>query len=127
MSHRHSEEVKIEPNPTMPSFEEPNPFLSKIDISILTIITPFLSTNGQKLISFFTGFNHGPASAPDLSGILSLFNASNNKSLRDLLPIFLSLVGNMDQRNFDPSLVKSMLEMVNSNNGATNKELENEK
>lgn len=128
MSHRHSEEAKIEPTQTMPSFEEPNPFLSKNDISILTIITPFLSANGQKLISFFAGFNHSPASAPDLSGILNLFNTSNNnKSLRDLLPIFLSLVGNMDQRNFDPSLVGSMLEMLNLNSSAANKETENQK
>jgi hypothetical protein len=128
MSHRHSEETKIEPTQTMPSFEEPNPFLSKNDISILTILTPFLSTNGQKLISFFAGFHHSPASTPDLSGILNLFNTSNNnKSLRDLLPIFLSLVGNMDQINFDPNLVKSMLEMLNPNNGVANKETENEK
>lgn len=123
MGHRHPEEAKIEPKQPISSFEEPNPFLSKNDISILTIITPFLSTNGQKLISFFAGFNHNPAPAPDLSGIANLFNMSNNnKSLRDLLPLFLSLIGSMDQKNFDPGLIKSMLEMLNSNNGASNKE-----
>lgn len=122
MSHRHSEETKNEPKQVTPSSVEPNPFLSKNDITILTMATPFLSANGQKLISFFIGFNQNPAPTPDFSGILNMLNTSNNNLLRELLPVMLGLAGNMDQRSFDPGLVKSLLEMFNTNTSTANKD-----
>ena len=125
MGHRHSEETNLEPKQVIPSSENSNPFLSSNDITILTIATPFLSANGQKLISFFTGFNQSPVTTPDFSGILSMLNTSNNNNpLRELLPVILSLTGNMDQRSFDPGLVKSLLEILNTSKGSTNKEFE---
>lgn len=123
MGHRHSEETtKLEPKQAIPSSENSNPFLSIKDITVLTMATPFLSANGQKLISFFTGFNQSSAPTPDFSGILNMLNTSNSNPLRELLPIILGLAGNADQRNFDPGLVKSLLEILNTNKGTINKE-----
>ncbi|NLW46333.1 MAG: hypothetical protein GXY86_03200 [Firmicutes bacterium] len=125
MGHRRSEETKLEPKQVIPSSEDSNPFLSNNDITILTMATPFLSASGQKLISFFTAFNQSPAPAPDFNGILNMLNTSNsNNPLRELLPIILGLAGNADQRNFDPSLVKSLFEIFKTNKGTNNKESE---
>lgn len=114
MSHRHSEEPKIEPKQVLPSSEESHPFLSKNDLTLLTMATPFLSANAQKLISFFVNFNHNSIQSPDFSGILNqLSNPDGNKLLQELLPIILGMTGKMDQGGFDPGLLTSLLGTLN--------------
>lgn len=117
MSHRHTEELKIQPQQVLSPPEETNPFLSKNDLTILSMAIPFLSSNGQKIISFFTNFNHNPVPASDFSGILNLFNNSDNiKLIRELLPTLLSMAGNFEQGSFDPNILKSLLGVININN-----------
>lgn len=119
MSHRHSEEHKIELKPVSPSSDEPkenNPFLSKNDIALLTLATPFLSPNGQRLISFFINFTQSSPSLPDFSGVQSqLGNSDTFKMLQDLLPALLGLAGRMNQNGIDSSLLTSLLGMFNNN------------
>lgn len=119
MSHRHSEEHKAELKPVNPSSEEPkenNPFLSKNDITLLTLATPFLSPNGQKLISFFINFSQSSSPLPDFNGVQSqLGNSDTFKMLQDLLPALLGLAGRMNQNGIDPSLLTSLLGMFNNN------------
>ncbi len=124
MSHRHSEEIKNEPKQVISSSEELNPFLSKNDLTILTMAIPFLSANGQKLLSFFINFNQSPISTPDFSGILNLFNNNdnNNNVLRELLPALLGLAVNTEQGNFDPGILKSLIGMINTNHTSNSKE-----
>ncbi len=119
MSHRHSEEHKTEPKQLIPPSDETkenNSFLSKNDITLLTMATPFLSPNAQKLISFFLSFNQSSFPLPDL-GIVSNPLGSNDakKLLPDLLPTLLGLAGKMNQSGFDPSLFTSLLGMFNGN------------
>jgi hypothetical protein len=119
MSHRRSEEPKTEPklgiSPPDES-QEPNPFLSKNDITLLTMAAPFLSPNGQKLVSFFVNFNHSSFPIPDLGGAQNLLGISDtNKLLQDLLPTLLGLAGKMNQNGIDPSLFTSLLGMFNNN------------
>jgi hypothetical protein len=118
MSHRHSEEPKTEPKEaSSPSGEsiENNPFLSKNDIALLTLATPFLSPSGQRLISFFLNFNQSPFSMPDFGSIQNqLSNNEGNKLIQDLLPTLLSIAGKMNQKGIDPSLFTSLLGMFNN-------------
>ncbi len=121
MSHRHMEEPKTEPKQVIPSSEELHPFFSKNDLSLLNIATPFLSPNGQKLLSFFINFNQNSSHLPDIGGILSqLGNSDSNKLVQDLLPALLGLASKMDQGSFDPSLLTSLLGMFNKNNASPN-------
>lgn len=119
MSHRHSEEPKTEPKQVVSSSDESkenNPFLSNNDITLLTMATPFLSPNGQKLISFFINFGQSSFPAPDFGGVQKLLgNADNNKLLQDILPALLGLAGKMNQTGIDPSLFTSILGMFNNN------------
>lgn len=119
MSHRRSEEHKTELKQVVPSSEEPkenNPFLSKNDIALLTIATPFLSPNGQKLISFFINFTQSSFPVPDFSGVQNqLGNSDTVKMLQDLLPALLGLAGRINQNGIDPSLMTSLLGMFNNN------------
>ncbi|MGE5607486.1 MAG: hypothetical protein ACM3YE_17575 [Bacteroidota bacterium] len=119
MSHRHSEEPKTELKQVISSSDEPkenNPFLSKNDIALLTMATPFLSPNAQKLISFFVNFTQGSFPLPDFGGVQNqLGNSDPNKMLQDLLPALLGLVGRMNQNGIDPSLFTSLLGMFNNN------------
>lgn len=123
MGHRHAEEPNIEPKQVVSSSEESHPFFSKNDLSILGITTPFLSPNGQKLVSFFVNFNQN-SSLPDLGGILNqLGNPDNNKLFQDLLPALLGLVNKKEHGGIDPSLLTSLLGMFNKNNTSPNQTL----
>lgn len=123
MGHRHSEEVKNQHQQVLSTSEETNPFLSKNDLTILSMSIPFLSSNGQKIVSFFTNFNRNPVPASDFSGILNLLNNSENSNLiRELLPALLGLAGNFEQGSFDPNILKSLLGIINPNNSSTGKE-----
>lgn len=122
MSHRHFEEHKTELKPVSPSSDEPketNPFLSKNDITLLTLAIPFLSPNGQRLISFFINFSQSSSPLPDFSGVQSqLGNSDTFKMLQDLLPALLGLAGRMNQNGIDPGLLTSLLGMFNNNTQA---------
>lgn len=119
MSHRHSEERETEPKQVLPSSDESkesNPFLSNNDITLLTMAAPFLSPNGQRLISFFINFGQSSLPAPDFGGVQKLLgNTDSNKLLQDLLPALLGLAGRMNQSGIDPSLFTSLLGMFNNN------------
>ncbi|HEX3046173.1 MAG TPA: hypothetical protein VHY08_15565, partial [Bacillota bacterium] len=72
-------------------------FFQENDLAILSVISPFLSPNGQKLISFFVNFgkeNPNPQ-ALDITGLLmqTLKNTDQN-FLQNLLPLFKNLAGN---------------------------------
>lgn len=119
MGHRHSEERETEPKQVLPSSDESkesNPFLSNNDIALLTLATPFLSPNGQRLISFFINFDQSSFPAPDFGGVQKLLgNADSNKLLQDILPALLGLAGKMNQTGIDPGLFRSILGMFNNN------------
>lgn len=117
MGHHHSEEPKIEPKLNVSSPEEVHPFLSKNDLALLSLATPFLSPNGQKIINFFINFNHqGQIQLPDFSGIFNQFsNSDNGKLLQEFLPLIFNLTSKMDQVNLDPGLLTSLLGLLNNN------------
>ncbi len=112
MSRRHSEEPDTDLKQIQASPEESNPFLSKNDLTLLTMASPFLSANGQKLISFFVNFNQSPVQSPVFSGLNQLGNSDGNKLLQELLPAILGLVGKIDQGDLDPGLFTSLLGMM---------------
>ncbi|NLY75732.1 MAG: hypothetical protein GX075_10550 [Firmicutes bacterium] len=120
MSHRHSENSKPEAQPVAVANGEAHPFLTKNDLTLLTMVTPFLSANGQKLLSFFINFNNrAPAQAPDLSGIFNLSAGSGgNRLLQELLPALLALAGKTtEQGGFDPGLLTALMGIINNNTG----------
>lgn len=113
MSHRHSEEPKAELKQVISSTEESHPFLSKNDLALLTMATPFLSANGQKLVSFFVNFNQSPAQSANFSGFLNqIGNTDGNNMLQELLPAILGLAGKLDQGGLDPSLLTSLMGLM---------------
>jgi hypothetical protein len=101
--HRHREPNEIKEYQELPSEEREvqnvHPFFQGNDLAILSVICPFLSQNGQKIISFFMNFggdngaNNSPAS--DIAGLLmqTLKNVDPN-FLQSLLPQFLNSPGN---------------------------------
>lgn len=126
MGHRHSQEPKNEPKQVVSvtdDSEKSNPFLSNNDQSLLTLVTPFLSPSGQKLISFFVRFNQSSFPLPDFSGIQNQSgNFEANKLLQDTIPTLLSLAGKMNREGFDPGLFTSLLGMFNNSAPQANQE-----
>lgn len=99
--HRRRETTELKEYQESQSQEQANqnthPFLQENDLTILSVISPFLSPNAQKLITFFVNFgseNPNPQ-APDIAGLLmqTLKNTDPN-FLQNLLPAFLNLSGN---------------------------------
>ena len=118
MSHRPPQEPKNDPKQVVSvtdESEKTNPFFSNNDQTLLTMVTPFLSPNGQRLISFFVHFNHSPFPSPDFSRAQNQSgNLEANKLLQDLFPTLLGLAGKMNRESLDPSLFTSLLGMLNN-------------
>jgi len=120
MSHRHSENSKPETQPVAVVNGGANPFLTKNDLTLLTMVTPFLSANGQKLLLFFINFNNrGSAQTPDFSGIFNhSAGAGGNRLLQELLPALLAMAGkSTEQGGFDPGLLTALMGIINKNTG----------
>lgn len=126
MSHHHSEEPKPELKEVISPSENSHPFLSKNDLSLLTLASPFLSANGQKIISFFVNFNQNSAQTLDFSRFLNQLGISDgNKLLQELLPVVLGLLSKIEQGGLDPSLLTSLLGMMNNNTAPSSQEAAN--
>ncbi|MCL6589296.1 MAG: hypothetical protein K6U80_05005 [Firmicutes bacterium] len=86
-------------NPGQKPVPTSHPFFQENDLAILSVISPFLSPNGQRLISFFLNFEKedpaGTSQTADIAGILlqTLKNTDPN-ILQNLIPTFLKVTGN---------------------------------
>lgn len=123
MSHHNSNnnletKEKAESIPSVTAEQPVHPFLSKDDIKLLSIMKPFLSTNGQKMIGFFLSFGNETAgdSFPDLSNLLrQAMNKGDTGPLQELLPVLLSsIAGNSNKGGLNPALLTTMLSMLNA-------------
>ena len=95
-----------------------HPFLSKDDMKLLSIMKPFLSTNGQKMVGFFLSFgDETPGdSSHDFSNLLrQAVNKGDAGPLQELLPVLLSsMAGNSNKGGLNPALLTTMMSMLNA-------------
>jgi hypothetical protein len=105
--HRHrelnnlNEYVESKPGEKLESYspKAPHPFFQENDLMLLSVISPFLSQNGQKIISFFVNFGkESPATAPqgaDIAGLfMQMLKNTDPAFLQNLVPLFLNAAGN---------------------------------
>jgi hypothetical protein len=107
MGHQHEPKRELKPVEIEKTEKNLHPFLEKNDITLLSMINPLLSPNGQKLVSFFVNFGNSDSVANP---------ASPNSNIRDL---FSQLAGG--QNNAIADLAPSLLGMLSGNAGADSK------
>ena len=125
MGHQHDSKKELKP---VPLEKESHPFLEKNDITYLSMIRPLLSSNAQKLVSFFVDFdNQGQSqsvsSTPsnlNLSDLMSQLSPGQKNSIAELAPTLLGMLSNSDSKGgtggINPALLTSLLSMLNNTN-----------
>jgi hypothetical protein len=88
-----------------------HPFLEKNDITLLSIINPLLSNNGQKLVSFFINFGNQETNLPlQLNELINQLANKPKNSAGELLPSLLGMLSGPDQK-INPALISTLLSM----------------
>jgi len=104
-----------------------NPFFDKNDLAILSIITPLLSPDAQRLLSFFINYgNDAPTLATpnplgNLGELLQQLPSGQRNSLMEIAPSLLSmLAAGQDGKNgngsgLNPALLSTLLTAMMNN------------
>ncbi|HYH02304.1 MAG TPA: hypothetical protein VEC37_04335 [Bacillota bacterium] len=123
MGHQSQENNELKVVEAVPKEKEreksDHPFLEKNDITLLSIVSPLLSTQAQKLVSFFINFgNNEPAPGLNINELISQFTGkSKNSGTAELLPSLLNMASNSDLKNaLNPALLTTLFSMLSNNN-----------
>lgn len=123
MGHQH--DPKKDPKPAVTEAKEPNvhPFFEPNDLTLLSVVTPMLSSNAQRLISFFINFGGAePVSNPigNLAEIFQQLPAKQKNSLTELAPAVLGMLSGQDNKGsgtggLNPALISTLLSTFMNN------------
>jgi hemoglobin-like flavoprotein len=93
-----------------------HPFLEKNDVTLLSVINPLLSSNGQKIVSFFVNFaNNEDPSSFNLSNYFNQISNKTRGQTGDLLPSLIGLLSNPEAKNsLNPALLTTLFSMLNT-------------
>lgn len=117
MGHQH--DLKKDPKPAEEEAknQSAHPFFEPNDITLLSVVTPMLSSNAKQLISFFINFgNPHPSQSPmaNLGEIFQQLPAKQKSSLAELAPAVLGMLSNPDNKGnggggLNPALISTLL------------------
>jgi hypothetical protein len=122
MSHQNHEtnETELKVVEAMPKETEPvksgHPFLEKNDITLLSIINPLLSSNAQKLTSFFINFGTPEMFPPyNFNDLINQFNNKPKNPSSELLTSLVGILSGQDSKNtLNPAILTNLLSMLSN-------------
>jgi hypothetical protein len=113
------DEVKA---PTVQKAQNAHPFFEPNDLTLLSIVTPMLSSNAQRLISFFINFGGAAPTTNPMSGLAEIFQqlpAKQKNSLTELAPAVLGMLSQdpkgTGSGGINPALISTLLTTLMSN------------
>lgn len=124
MGHQHDPKKDLKPVEIETKDQNAHPFFEPNDITMLSMVTPMLSSNAQRLISFFINFGDAQASPNPMGNLAEIFQQLSPKqknSLTELAPAVLGMLSGQDNKGgggtggINPALISTLLSTFMNN------------